>query len=98
TVAALRFEVQGFVGDRQVVTLEHVTRLHPSVAPDWPQPLVRDGCYRIIVEGWPSYELNLHSFGDPSSGDGGNNFLGMEAATGMWLVNNIPAVCDAPPG
>lgn len=93
TIAALRFEVQGFVGGRQVVTLEHVTRLHPSVAPEWPQPLVRDGCYRIIVEGWPNYELNLHSFSDD-----GNNFLGMEAATGLWLVNNIPAVCKAQPG
>jgi 4-hydroxy-tetrahydrodipicolinate reductase len=93
TIAALRFEVQGFVSGRQVVTLEHVTRLHPSVAPEWPQPLVRDGCYRIIVEGWPNYELNLHSFSED-----GNNFLGMEAATGLWLVNNIPAVCKAHPG
>jgi 2,4-diaminopentanoate dehydrogenase len=93
TVAALRFEVQGFVGGRQVVTLEHVSRLHPSVAPDWPQPLVRDGCYRIIIEGWPNYELNLHSFADD-----GNNFLGMEAATGLWLINNIQAVCEARPG
>jgi 4-hydroxy-tetrahydrodipicolinate reductase len=93
TIAALRFEVQGFVGGRQVVTLEHVTRLHPSVAPEWPQPLVRDGCYRIIIEGWPNYELNLHSFADD-----GNSFLGMEAATGLWLINNIPAVCEASPG
>jgi hypothetical protein len=92
-VAALRFEVQGIVDGREVVTLEHVTRLHPSVAPDWPQPIVRDGCYRIIVEGWPSYELNLNSY-DSS----GNNFYGLEAATGLWLVNNIAAVCDAPPG
>jgi 2,4-diaminopentanoate dehydrogenase len=93
SVAALRFEVQGIANGRDVVTLEHVTRLHPAVASDWPQPLVRDGCYRIIVEGWPNYELNLHSFDAD-----GNNFLGLEAATGLWLVNNIGAVCDAPPG
>lgn len=93
TVGGLRFEVQGFVGGRQVVTLEHVTRLHPSVAPDWPQPIVRDGCYRIVIDGWPNYELNLHS-----TVDEGNNYLGMEAATGLWLVNHIPAVCEAAPG
>lgn len=95
TVAALRFEVIGIANGREVVVLEHVTRLHPSVAPDWPQPIVVDGCYRIIIEGWPSYELNLHSF-DPSGA--ANSFHGMEAATGLWLVNNIPAVCDAAPG
>jgi 4-hydroxy-tetrahydrodipicolinate reductase len=93
TVAALRFEVQGIVGGKEVVTLEHVTRLHPDLAPDWPQPVARDGCYRIIISGWPSYELNLHS----TSPDG-NNYLGMEAATGLWLVNNIPNVCQAAPG
>jgi hypothetical protein len=93
TVAGLRFEVQGFVGSRQVVTLEHVTRLHPSVAPQWPQPLVRDGCYRIRIDGWPGYELNLHSFDEV-----GNNYLGMEAAAGLWIVNNIPAVCASAPG
>lgn len=93
TVGGLRFEVQGFVDGRQVVTLEHVSRIHPSVAPDWPQPIVRDGCYRVLVKGWPNYELNLHSVGDD-----GNGYVGLEAATGLWLVNNIPAVCAAPAG
>jgi 4-hydroxy-tetrahydrodipicolinate reductase len=93
TVAALRFEVRGFAQGRPIVTLEHVTRLHPSVAPDWPQPTVPDGCYRIIIEGWPNYELNLHA-----SDEHGNQFLGMESATGLRLVNNIVRVCAAPPG
>jgi hypothetical protein len=93
TVAGLRFEVQGFVDGRQVVTLEHITRLHPSVAPDWPQPIVPDGCYRIVIDGWPSLELNLHA-----TGDDGEGYLGMEAATGTWLVNNIATVCEAKPG
>jgi hypothetical protein len=93
TVGALRFEVQGWVDGRCLVTLEHVSRLHPSIAPHWPQPLVEDGSYRIVIDGWPSYELNLHSFDDS-----GDSYLGMEAATGLWLVNNIAAVCAAPPG
>ncbi|MCW2620520.1 MAG: diacylglycerol kinase, partial [Frankiales bacterium] len=64
------------------------------VAPHWPQPLVPDGSYRIVIEGWPNYELNLHSFDDAT----GSSYLGLEAATGIWLVNNIAAVCRAEPG
>lgn len=93
TVAGLRFEVQAYVDGRCIATLEHVTRLHPSVAPHWPQPTVEDGSYRIVIRGWPNYELNLHSFDEA-----GQSYLGLEAATGIWLVNNIAAVCDAPEG
>ena len=38
TVAGLRFEVRGKVGDKAVVVLEHVTRVHDDIGPDWPQP------------------------------------------------------------
>jgi len=93
TVAGLRFEVRGIAFGRVVVTIEHVTRLHPSVAPAWPQPTVPDGCYRILIEGWPSFELNLHA-----SDEDGNQFLGMEAATALRLVNNVARVCAAPAG
>jgi 4-hydroxy-tetrahydrodipicolinate reductase len=93
TVAALRFELAGHVDGTPLVTFEHVTRLHPSVAPDWPQPTVSDGCYRVILDGWPSYVLNLHA-GEAD----GNNFVGLEAATALRLVNNIVKVCEARPG
>ena len=93
TVGALRFAVQGFHADKEVVTLEHITRLHPSVAPEWPQPMVPDGVYRIVIEGWPSYELNL--FGTDEHGE---NYPALEAATAFRIVNRIPDVCDAAPG
>lgn len=38
TQGALRFEVQGIVGGEPRIVLEHVTRIHPSVATDWPMP------------------------------------------------------------
>jgi hypothetical protein len=38
TVAGLHFQVRGMVGGRTVVVLEHVTRLHDDIGPDWPQP------------------------------------------------------------
>lgn len=93
TVGALRFGVHGYSGGREVVSVEHVTRLHPSVAPEWPQPLVPDGVYRIVIEGWPSYELNLYG-----TDEQGSNYHALEAATAFRIVNRIPDVCEAPPG
>jgi 4-hydroxy-tetrahydrodipicolinate reductase len=93
TVGALRFAVRGFHAGEEVVTLEHITRLHPSVAPEWPQPMVPDGVYRIVVEGWPSYELNLYG-----TDEHGENYPALEAATAFRIVNRIPDVCEAAPG
>ena len=92
TVAALRFEVRGMVGDRAVCVLEHVTRLHPDLGPGWPQP-AGQGCYRVEVTGEPNYTLDLRLVGS----DGDHNTAGLKA-TAMRLVNAIPAVVAAPPG
>jgi hypothetical protein len=92
TAAALRFEVRGMVGDRAVCVLEHVTRLHPDLGPDWPQP-TGQGCYRVQVTGEPNYVLDLQLVGT----DGDHNTAGLKA-TAMRLVNAIPAVVQAKPG
>jgi hypothetical protein len=92
TTAALRFEVQGIVGGEPRIVVEHVTRLHDDLAPDWPQPS-GPGSYRIVVEGSPRYEMELRLLGD----DGDENTGGL-AATAARVVNAIPAVCAAPPG
>ena len=41
TQGGLRFEIQGIVGGEPRIVVEHITRIHPSVAPDW--PVVADG-------------------------------------------------------
>jgi hypothetical protein len=92
TAAALRFEVRGMVGERAVCVLEHVTRLHPDLAPDWPQP-AGAGCYRVEITGEPNYTLDLQLLAT----DGDHNTAGLKA-TAMRLVNAIPAVVAAPPG
>jgi 4-hydroxy-tetrahydrodipicolinate reductase len=92
TAAALRFEVRGMIGDRPVCVLEHVTRLHPDLAPDWPHP-AGQGCYRVQVTGEPTYTLDLQLLGS----DGDHNTAGLKA-TAMRLVNAIPAVIQAKPG
>lgn len=92
TPAALRFEVSGMYRERPVCVLEHVTRLRPDLAPDWPQP-TGQGCYRVTVTGEPNLTLDLQLM----ASDGDHNTAGLKA-TAMRLVNAVPAVVNAPPG
>ncbi|MBI2169842.1 MAG: diacylglycerol kinase [Actinobacteria bacterium] len=92
TTAALRFEVRGLVGGEPRIVIEHVTRLHDDLAPDWPQPTGHGG-YRVVVEGSPNYTLDLQMLGE----DGDHNTAGV-LGTAMRVLNAIPAVCAAAPG
>jgi 2,4-diaminopentanoate dehydrogenase len=92
TTAGLRFEVRGMLAGQPVCVLEHVTRLHPDIGPDWPQP-AGQGCYRVEITGEPNYTLDLRLLGT----DGDHNTAGLKA-TAMRLVNAVPAVVDAPTG
>jgi hypothetical protein len=91
TVGAVRFETIGVVEGRDAIVIEHVNRMAPHLAPDWPQPDV-DGTYRIRFEGDPELacDLRLGAPGDASA-------AGMVATT-MRVVNAIPHVCTAAPG
>jgi hypothetical protein len=92
TVAGLHFELRGLRNGRAVVVLEHVTRLHDDIGPDWPQP-AGHGCYRVVVSGEPNYTLDLQLLGT----DGDHNTAGLKA-TAMRLVNAVPAVVEGPAG
>jgi 2,4-diaminopentanoate dehydrogenase len=92
TAAALHFEVRGIVDGRAVIVLEHVTRLHDDLAPEWPQP-AGHGCYRVQISGEPNYTLDLQLLGS----DGDHNTAGLKA-TAMRLVNAIPHVVEGRPG
>lgn len=91
-VAGLHFELRGKVGGKDVIVLEHVTRVHDDIGPDWPQPAGL-GCYRVEIKGEPNYTLDLQLLGT----DGDHNTAGLKA-TAMRIVNSIPAVVDAKPG
>jgi len=92
TVAGLRFEVQGVVGGQPRIVVEHVTRMHDDVAPDWPQPLGKGG-YRVTTKGNPNLQIDFQMEGE--SGD--HNEAGL-LTTAMRVLNAVPAVCEAPPG
>ena len=90
TMAALRFEVQGIVKGRPALVVEHVTRMHDDVAPEWPQS---DGGYKVIIEGVPSITCTLEM-----ADEHGDHAVGGVVLTATRLVNAIPEVCAAPAG
>ena len=93
TQGALRFEVQGIVDGEPVIVVEHVTRIDPSCAPDWPQPPDGgDGAHRVVIEGRPRIEVTVEATDEDGRAAGGN-----ATAVGR-LVNAIPWLRAAEPG
>jgi 4-hydroxy-tetrahydrodipicolinate reductase len=74
------------------VIVEHVTRLHDDVAPEWPAQ-VGQGLYRVIVEGEPTIQCEISFCGE----DGDHNTGGL-IVTAAKLLNAVPAVVAAAPG
>jgi hypothetical protein len=93
TVAAVRFQIEGFVKGRPAFVIEHVTRLREDLRPDWAQPAQPGGSYRVEITGEPSYVVDIC----PTSRKGDHNHAAIVAAAGR-IVNAIPAVVAAPPG
>lgn len=92
-VAAVRFEINGMVGGRPAIVVEHVTRLRGDLRPDWAQPAQPGGSYRVEITGEPSYAVDIC----PTSRHGDHNHAAIAGAAAR-IVNAIPAVVAAPPG
>ncbi len=92
TVGAVRFETIGVVDGRDAIVIEHVNRAARDIAPDWPTA-PRDGTYRVLVEGDPSFQ-NEFTLGHDDRDATAHGMVG----TTMRIVNAIPYVCAAPPG
>jgi 2,4-diaminopentanoate dehydrogenase len=94
TQGGLRFEVRGIVGGRAALVVEHVTRIHPSVAPEWPQPPPgAAGAHRVVIEGRPRVEVTVEA-----EDEGGNRAAGGNATAAARLVDAIPWLLAAEPG
>ncbi|MFI0975702.1 dihydrodipicolinate reductase [Streptomyces sp. NPDC021093] len=93
TQGAVRFEVQGIVGGVPRLVIEHVTRIHPSCAPDWPTPPDGTGAHRVIVEGRPRIEVTVEASDEDENRSAGGN----ATAVGR-LVNAIDWLTEAEPG
>jgi hypothetical protein len=94
TQGAFRFEVLGYHGDKPLYVLEHVTRIDDECAPHWPYPPEGQGCHQVIISGDPDLHVTVHAedHHEPGAAGGGN------ASAANWIVNAVPAVCNARPG
>jgi hypothetical protein len=93
TQGAVRFEVQGIVAGEPRIVIEHVTRIHPSCAPDWPQPPSGAGAHRVVIEGRPRIEVTVEA-----TDEGENRSAGGNATAAGRLVNAIDWLAGAEPG
>jgi hypothetical protein len=96
TQGALWLKVIGKSGGRERIVIDHITRIHPSCAPDWPQPDQGVGDHRVIVDGDP--QLTLVSRADVPGGtraDGGNTTAANRLLGAIaWLATQKPAIYD----
>ncbi|GJM38464.1 MAG: dihydrodipicolinate reductase [Acidimicrobiales bacterium] len=94
TQGAFRFAVTGHIAGEPRIVVEHITRIAPHIAPEWPMPAPgKSGEHRLVVEGRPRLEVSIHATdGTDNPADGGN------ATAAARLVNVIPVLVDATPG
>ena len=86
--------MQGIVDGEPRIVVEHVTRIDPTCAPDWPMPPDGGaGAHRVIIEGRPRIEVNVEA-----TDEGGNRAAGGNATAVGRLVNAIPWLRAAGPG
>ncbi|MGW7082822.1 NAD(P)H-dependent amine dehydrogenase family protein [Streptomyces sp. NPDC054871] len=97
TQGAVRFEVQGIVGGEPRIVIEHVTRIHPSCAPDWPTPPDGAGAHRVIIEGRPRIEVTVEATDEGENRSAGGNATAVGRLVGAidWLVDADPGLYDA---
>jgi hypothetical protein len=96
TQGAFWLKVIGKSGGRERIVIDHITRIHPSCAPDWPQPDQGVGDHRVIVDGDP--QLTIVSRADVPGGtraDGGNTTAANRLLGAIdWLSTQKPGIYD----
>jgi 2,4-diaminopentanoate dehydrogenase len=87
TCGAVRTQAIGVVDGKDAFVIEHVNRMAPDVAPEWPH--AEDGTYRIVIDGDPPIDCTM------KVGSGTEEAM---VATAMRIVNAVPYVVAAEPG
>jgi len=101
----MRSTLTGYVNGKPTFVVDHVTRMHDDVAPDWPRPHISippqelgyggasgRGVCRVEVDGSPSMRCEL------ALAENHDHDLGAHMADASRMVNAIPAVYAAEPG
>jgi hypothetical protein len=92
TMGAFRLEIQGIVGGKPLLVVDHVTRIVNDIAPEWPKPK-GDGAHGVAITGRPNLTVTFDPEDETGSAAGGGN-----TTAAARIVNAIPFVCAAPPG
>ncbi|HEY1829667.1 MAG TPA: hypothetical protein VGG38_05410 [Acidimicrobiales bacterium] len=94
-VGAIHFTINGIYQGRTRIQLEHVNRIGPDAAPDWPKG-GQDDVYRVEIVGRPCItQETAFRMGDGSGRDAAAAGC---LATGLRALNAVPAVNALPPG
>ncbi|OBB27119.1 dihydrodipicolinate reductase [Mycolicibacterium peregrinum] len=96
TQGAFRLQVIGWADGVERVVIEHITRIDPACAPDWPQPDEGVGDHRVIVDGDPQLSIVVRA--DVPGGtraDGGNTTAANRLLGAIdWLATQKPGIYD----
>ncbi|MEW1631507.1 hypothetical protein AB0387_29670 [Streptomyces sp. NPDC089173] len=81
----------------RAIVIEHITRIHPSCAPDWPSPPDGVGAHRVVIEGRPRIEVTVEASdeGENRSAGGNATAVGRLVSAIDWLVDAKPGLYDA---
>jgi 4-hydroxy-tetrahydrodipicolinate reductase len=94
-VAAIHFTINGIYNGETRIQLEHVNRIGPDAAPDWPRGH-QDDVYRVEIVGSPSItQETAFRFTDGTGRDAATAGC---LATGLRALYAVPAVNELPPG
>src|SRR4051812_34673229 len=93
---AFWLKIIGWSKGKQRIVVDHITRIDPSCAPEWPQPDEGVGDHRVIVDGDP--QLTIVSRADVPGGtraDGGNTTAANRLLGAIeWLATQKPGIYD----
>ncbi|ALI24202.1 hypothetical protein XA26_03360 [Mycolicibacterium fortuitum] len=96
TQGAFRLQVIGWAGGVERVIIEHITRIDPACAPEWPHPDEGVGDHRVIVDGDPQLSIVVRA--DVPGGtraDGGNTTAANRLLGAIdWLATQKPGIYD----
>lgn len=96
TQGAFRVQVIGWAKGVERVIVDHITRIDPACAPDWPQPDQGVGDHRVIIDGDPQLSIVVRA--DVPGGtraDGGNTTAANRLLGAIdWLATQKPGIYD----
>jgi len=94
TIGAMRWSLTGMVRGRPRLMINHVNRMGPDMAPEWPS-MGDEGGYRIEIDGFPPYR---GEFPLALPGGTGSTLDDAVVMTAARCVNAVAAVVGAAPG